>query len=55
LTCIALADAMVINFGIKNRVVALWKSLFEAPSTQLIKATGFVERWNATIKAEELS
>jgi len=38
------------------------KLLFEAsakkarnrPSTQLIKATSCVERWNATIKAEEL-
>jgi len=60
---IAPADAMVVDFGIKNRVVALWKSLFEAsvqkaqngPSTQLIEATSFVERSNATIKAEELS
>jgi hypothetical protein len=60
---IAPADAMVIDFGIKNQVVALWKSLFEAsilkaqngPSTQLIKVTSFVERWNATIKGEELS
>ena len=42
---IAPADAMVIDFGIKNRVVALWNSLSEAsvkkarnrPSTQLIK------------------
>jgi hypothetical protein len=24
------ADAMVIDFGIQNRVVALWNSLFEA-------------------------
>jgi hypothetical protein len=39
------------------------KSLFEAsakkaqnrPSTQLIEATSFVERWNATIKAKELT
>jgi hypothetical protein len=54
---------MVIDFGIKNRVVALWKSLFEAivqkarngPSTQLIKATSCVKRSNATIKAEEHS
>jgi hypothetical protein len=38
------------------------KSLFEAsakkaqngPSTQLIEATSCVERWNTTIKAEEL-
>jgi len=27
---IAPADAMVIDFSIKNRVVALWKSLFAA-------------------------
>jgi hypothetical protein len=54
---------MVINFGVKNRVVALWKSLFEAsvqkaqngPSTQLIEATSCVERSNATMKAEELN
>jgi len=47
--------------GVKNRVVALWKSLFEAsvkkaqngPSTQLIEATSCVDRSNATIKAEE--
>ena len=54
---------MVINFGVKNRVVLLWISLFEAsvqmaqigPSTQLIKATSCVERSNAMMKAEELS
>jgi hypothetical protein len=53
---------MVIDFGIKNRVVALWKSLSEAsiqkarnrPSTQLIEATSCIERSNATLKAEEL-
>ena len=57
------AVATVIDFGVKNRVVALWKSLSKAsvqmalngPSTQLIEGTSFVERWNATIKAEELS
>jgi hypothetical protein len=27
---IAPADAMVIDFGVKNRVVLLWKSLFGA-------------------------
>ncbi len=56
-------DAMVIDFGVKNQVVALWKSLFEAiiqkaqnrPSTQLIEATSCVERLNATIKAKEHS
>ncbi len=56
-----IADAMVFDFGKKNRVVALWKSLFEAnvkkaqnrPTTQLIEATSFVERSNTTIKAEE--
>jgi hypothetical protein len=60
---IAPADAMVINFGIQNRVVALWKSLSEAsvqkalnrPSTQLIEATSCVERSNVTMKAEEHS
>jgi hypothetical protein len=52
---------MVIDFGVKNRVVALWKSLFKAsfymarngPSTQLIKATSCVEWSYATNKAEE--
>jgi hypothetical protein len=52
---------MVIDFSIKNRVVALWKLLFEAsikkarngPSTQLIEATSCVERSKATIKAKE--
>jgi hypothetical protein len=56
-------DAMVIDFGIKNQVVALWKSLFKAsiqkaqnrPSTQLIEATSCVKRSNARIKAEEQS
>jgi hypothetical protein len=53
---------MVINFGVKNRVVALWNSLFEAsvqkarngPSTKLIEATSCVdvEKSNATIKAK---
>jgi hypothetical protein len=51
---------MVIDFGLKNRSVALWKSLSEAsiqkaqnePSTQLIEATSCVERLNATIKAK---
>jgi hypothetical protein len=60
---IASADAMVIDFCVKNRVVALWKSLFKAsiqkarnePSTQLIEATSCVERSNALIKAEEHS
>jgi hypothetical protein len=54
---------MVIDFGEKNQVLALWKSLFEAsvknarngPSTQLIKATSCVERWIAMIKAKELT
>jgi hypothetical protein len=51
------------QFWHKNRVVALWKPLFEAsvkkarnkPSTQRIEATSCVERWNATIKAKELT
>jgi hypothetical protein len=54
---------MVIDFGVKNRVVVLWKLLFEAsvqkaqnrPSTQLIKATSCVERLKTKMKAEELS
>jgi hypothetical protein len=54
---------MVIDFGIKNQVVVLWKLLSEAsvqkarngPSIQLIEATSCVERSNATIKAKELS
>jgi hypothetical protein len=41
------ADAMAIDFGENNRIVALWKSLSKAsvkkarngPSTQLIDAT----------------
>jgi hypothetical protein len=49
---IAPADTMVSNFGVINRVVALWKSLSEAsvknarngPSTQLTEATSCVER-----------
>ncbi len=60
--CIAPVDTMVIDFGVKNRVVSLWKSLFEAsiqmarnrPSTQLVKATSCVERSNATMRVEEL-
>jgi len=52
---------MVFNFGVKNRVVALWKSLFKAsnqkaqngPSTHIIEATSCVERMNSTIKAKE--
>ncbi len=58
---IAPEDTMVIDFGVKNRVVALWKSLLKAsvqkarngPSTHVIEATSCVERSNATIKAEE--
>jgi hypothetical protein len=54
---------MVIDFGVKNRVVALWISRIEAsvqkaqngPSTHVIKATSCVERLNAKIKAEEHS
>jgi hypothetical protein len=57
------ADAMVIDFGVKNQVVALWKSLFEAsikktrngPFTQLIEASSCEERSNTTIKAKEFS
>jgi len=54
---IAPADAVVIDFSVINRVVALWKSLFEAsvkkaqngPSTKLIEVTSCVERSNAMI------
>jgi hypothetical protein len=60
---IAPAYAMVIDFGVKNRVVALWKSRSKAsvqkaqngPSTQLMEATSCVKGANATMKAEELS
>jgi hypothetical protein len=60
---IAPADAMVIDFGSTNWVVVLWNCCFKAsvqkaqngPSTQLIEATSFVERSNATIEAEEPS
>jgi len=53
---------MVIDFGVKNRVVALRKLLFAAsiqkaqngPSPQLIKAMSCVERKNTTIEAKEL-
>ena len=53
----------VINFGVKNQVVALWKSPPEAsvkkarngPSTQLIKATSCIKMSNAAMKEEELS
>ena len=54
---------MVINFRVKNQVVALWKSLFEAsvkkaqngPSTPFIEASSCVEKLNAKSKAKELS
>jgi hypothetical protein len=60
---IAPADAMIIDFGSKSWVVALWNRCFEASvqkaqnglSTQLIEATSCVERSNATIQAKELS
>jgi hypothetical protein len=60
---IAPAYAIVIDFGVNNRVVVLWKSLSEAsvqkarngPSTQIIEATSCVERSNSTMKAEELT
>jgi hypothetical protein len=60
---IALADTMVINFWPKKSSCGVVKSLFEAslkkarnrPSTQLIEATSCAERWNATIKAKELT
>ena len=54
---------MVIDFGVKSRVVTMWISLFEdsvqkarnGTSTQLIEAASCVERLNATIKAKEHS
>jgi len=57
------ADVMVIDFGVKNWVVALWNRCFEAsvqkaqngPSTQHIEATSCVERSNTMVQAEELS
>jgi hypothetical protein len=56
---IAPADAMVIDFGVKNLVdIALEASIQKAqngPSTQLIEATSCIERSNATMKAEEPS
>jgi len=62
-SCIALEATMVIHFGVKNQVVALWNCCSKAsiqkaqnrPSTQLIEATSWVERWNTTIEAEENS
>jgi hypothetical protein len=58
---IASVDAVVIDFGIKHQVVALWKSLSKAsvqkarngPSTQLIKAASCVEILNTIMKAEK--
>jgi len=54
---------MVIDFGVKKLSCGVVKSLFEAsvqktcnePFNQLIEATSSVERWNATIKAKELT
>jgi hypothetical protein len=51
------------RFWRKKSSCGVVKSLFEAsakkaqngPSTQLIKATSCVERWNATIKAKDLT
>jgi hypothetical protein len=54
---------MVNDFWPKKSSCGVVKSLFEesvkkarnGPSTQLIEAKSCVERWNATIKAEELT
>jgi len=54
---------MVINFGVKNRVMVLRNSLFKAsiqkaqngPSPQLIEATSCIEMSDAMIKAKEHS
>jgi hypothetical protein len=51
------------RFWRKKSSFGIVKSLFEAsakkarngPSNRLIEATSCVERWNATIKAEELT
>jgi hypothetical protein len=51
------------RFWRKKLICGIVKLLFEAsiqkarngPSTQLIKATSCVERWNTMIKAEELT
>jgi hypothetical protein len=51
------------QFGRKKSSCGIVKSLFEAsgqkaqngPSTQLIEATSCIERWNAAIKADELT
>jgi hypothetical protein len=63
LPLIAPEDAMVMNFGVKSWVVALWNRCSKAgvqkaqnkPYTQLIKASSFVEKSNITIKAKKLS
>ena len=63
LSKIAPADAVVIDFWRKKYICGVVKSLSEAsiqkaqngPSTQLIKATSCIERWNTTIKAKELT
>ena len=57
------AATMVIDSGVKNRVVALWNRCFKASiqkahngsSTQLIGATSYVERLNVRIEAKYLS
>jgi hypothetical protein len=48
------ADAMFINFGVKNLFSKIALKRHEKASTQLIEETSCVEWWNATIKAEEL-
>ena len=63
LSQIASVNAMVIDLGKKKSSFGVVKLLFEAivqkaqnePSTQLIKATSCVERWNATITAKKLT
>jgi hypothetical protein len=40
---------------VKSHFEASAKKARNGPSTQLIKATSCVERWNPTIKAEELT
>jgi len=58
----ALADAMVIDFCVKNKLrrceIAFRsqrKKARNGPSTQLVEATSVVERSNTMMKVEELS
>ena len=53
---IALADAMVIDFGVNNQVVVLWNHCPKASIQKAqTEATSCIERSNPTIKAKEHS